>query len=73
MIMHKVQSSTIAEIGHDPASSQLAILFHSGKEYTYDGLTGEEFEAFLKAPSIGKHFAGIRAKYKGVLKEHVAL
>ena len=55
-----VKSSQIAEIGHD--GSTLAIKFKSGGVYHYPDVTAEQFEAFQKAESHGKHFgANFRA------------
>lgn len=56
-----VESSQIAEIGHD--GSTLAIKFKSGGLYHYPDVTVEQFEAFQKAESLGKHFgANIRSR-----------
>jgi len=49
-----IESSQIAEIGHD--GSTLAIKFKSGGVYHYPEVTVEQFEAFQKAESAGKHF-----------------
>lgn len=60
--MTAVDSSQIAEIGHDPLSNTLAIRFKSwnGKAsnlYHYENFTAEDFAAFRDAESIGRHFA----------------
>ena len=49
-----VESSQIAEIGHD--GSTLAVKFKGGGVYHYPDVTAEQFEAFQKAGSHGKHF-----------------
>jgi hypothetical protein len=51
----EVKSSSIAAIGHHPKNGAVRIQFRSGG--TYDGpCTAEEYEAFAKAESLGKHF-----------------
>lgn len=56
MIMKPVSSSNIDSIGFDPETNTLRIKFKSGGEYDYSGVSAEEHEAFISAPSIGKHF-----------------
>lgn len=55
-----VESSQIAEIGHDAATNTLAIRFPSKKGpdslYYYADFTAEQFEAFKTAESIGSYF-----------------
>ena len=63
------QSSQIHSIGHDPATNTLAIRFKGknglGSLYHYPGFTAEQFAAFQKADSKGKHFgAHIRGNAK---------
>ena len=60
----KVKSSQIESIGHHPESSTLAIRFHpkdgepegSGGLYHYANFTGDDFDLFKSAESIGSHF-----------------
>ncbi|WP_454691169.1 KTSC domain-containing protein [Achromobacter aloeverae] len=59
--MQPVDSSQIAEIGHDPKTNTLAIRFRSkktapGSLYHYDNVDAEAFQAFAGAESIGSHF-----------------
>ena len=56
MQMHSVKSSQIKEIGHDPATSTLAVRFNTGALYHYSGVDTEKFTAFHTAESIGSHF-----------------
>ena len=56
MEMISVQSSQIAQIGHD-GQSTCRVLFRRGGLYEYPTVTGPEFEAFRSADSIGRHFA----------------
>lgn len=51
-----IESSQIAEIGHDPQTNTLAIKFKTGDIYHYANFSGADFEAFRNAPSIGSHF-----------------
>ena len=55
MEMISVQSSQIAQIGHD-GQSTCRVLFRRGGLYEYPTVTGSEFEAFRSADSIGRHF-----------------
>jgi hypothetical protein len=59
--MQPVESSQIHSIGHDAATSTLAIRFKDFKGapsslYHYQNMPAEEFEAFRTAESIGSHF-----------------
>lgn len=58
--MQEVQSSQIAEIGHDEATSTLAIRFKSkkglGSLYHYPGTSRDTFLKFRAAESLGKFF-----------------
>lgn len=55
MEMISVQSSQIAQIGHD-GQSKLRVLFRRGGLYEYSGVTPTEFDEFRAANSIGTHF-----------------
>lgn len=59
--MHPVESSQIAEIGHDADTLTLAIRFKNWKGeatslYHYQNVSAAEFEALRDAESIGRHF-----------------
>lgn len=62
--MQDVDSSQIHSIGHDAATSTLAIRFYRGYGdnkvpaaiYHYSNFSAEEFQAFKGAESLGKHF-----------------
>lgn len=66
--MQEVTSSLISHVHHDPATNRLTVKFHNGGvTYDYDGVTADEFQTMMTAPSVGKHFGQhIRPKYKGV-------
>ena len=52
--LHKVSSSQISEIGHDPASNTLAVRSkHGGTLYHYKGVSAEKLEQFKTSESIG--------------------
>jgi hypothetical protein len=53
---HKVRSSNIESIGHDPGSNTLHIKFKDGGHYTYAGADRNVFTMMLAAPSKGKYF-----------------
>lgn len=69
MQMHKVTSSQIAEIGHDPKTNTLAIRFHGrgkvpGGLYHYAGFDAKKFEQFKASESLGKYLgAHIKGKH----------
>lgn len=58
MNMNSVLSSQIESIGHDAATSTLAVKFKqgAGSIYHYSGVTYPQYTALLGAKSIGKHF-----------------
>lgn len=63
--MQPVESSQIASAGFDAGTQTLALQFKSGGPvYHYSGFTQEQYDAFLKAESKGKHFgAHIKGKF----------
>ncbi len=59
-----VVSSNLVSVGYDPESLTCEIEFRGGNVYRYLGMTPERHQAFLEAPSLGKHFhQHIRGKY----------
>jgi hypothetical protein len=56
MLMIAVQSSTIARVGYDSATKDLAIDFVNGNRYTYHDVPIETWSALMKAPSPGRYF-----------------
>lgn len=55
MDMISVQSSQIAQIGHD-GQTKLRVLFRRGGLYEYSGVTALEFNDLQSAESLGTHF-----------------
>lgn len=53
--MVPVQSSNIVAIGYDGEPRELRVEFKGNRTYVYSGVSPEEFDAFLKADSKGKH------------------
>lgn len=65
MQMQPVQSSNIAAIGYDPATSDLLVEFHNGSTYRYYGVPANVFDDLQNAGSVGRYFmASIRNSYK---------
>lgn len=63
--MQPCVSSQIKAHGHDGTTNTLAIEYHSGDTYHYEGVSPEQYQAFAKAESVGKHFhAHIKGKHK---------
>lgn len=65
MQMHEVTSSNVAEIGYDPDSLDLMVVFKSGRRYLYNGVPPTEFENLWSAQSVGNYFnKNIRDRYQ---------
>lgn len=58
MTMHTkpVKSSQIASVGYDATTKLLRVNFTSGSSYHYDDVSLAEFDALMRADSIGAHF-----------------
>lgn len=66
MDLKPVKSSMIAAVGHNPTANTLTVKFSSGPTWQYDGVTQEQYDDLLHAPSIGQAFAQrIKPKHKG--------
>ena len=62
-----VQSSNVAEVGYDPGSMILEVLFHSGSVYQYFDVPEGLFREILQADSVGRFFnQQIRDSYRYV-------
>ena len=63
----RVQSSSIASVSYDGATSVLEVEFVNGSVYRYFGVPRSVYEAFLGAESLGRHFnATIRSRYPSI-------
>ncbi len=56
--LHPVKSSQVKSVGYDHGTNTLAVQFSrgAGAVYHYPSVTKEQYEAFIKAESIGVHF-----------------
>jgi hypothetical protein len=64
MTMTPVKSTNIASLGYYPASKAMHVQFRSGATHELANVPAPAYAAFLKAPSLGTHFAThIRGKY----------
>lgn len=51
-----VKSSMFDAIGHDPVANVLTVRMKNGKIYTHAEVSAEEYDAFLHAESMGRHY-----------------
>lgn len=51
-----VESSTIAGMAHNVATSIMTVQFKNGGVYEYENVPREKYEAILGAESVGKAF-----------------
>lgn len=66
--MIKVQSTNISSVEYNEETGELTVVFKSGGEMVFQGVTPEEYQDFLQAPSAGKYF---NAKIKPTKKSRV--
>lgn len=67
--MIPVQSTNVAAIGFDPVARLLLVEFKkSGQRYAYHGVTEEEFNGMLGAPSAGQYLNQVIKPKYGVEK-----
>jgi len=55
-VMHPCTSSLLSAYGYKPETLELRATFKDGTTWRYLGVTPERFQAFIEAPSKGKHF-----------------
>ena len=54
---HKIESSNIASVGYDPATSALEVEFKGNAAiYRYTGVAPHEFAELMNAESVGSYF-----------------
>jgi hypothetical protein len=64
MERNTVSSSNLAEVGYEPESETLEVMFKHGGVYQYYNFPQFMYDRFLEAPSLGKFFnAEIKGKY----------
>jgi hypothetical protein len=69
MEWHDVKSSNLKKVGYDQERSVLGVVFKSGAEYHYEGVTEGQFQELLTAESVGKHFnTTIKTAFEGKLQ-----
>ena len=51
---NEVKSSNIAEVGHNPESATLEVMFKSGDVYRYEDVPAEVVAELLASESLGK-------------------
>ena len=55
MKRERLDSSSLASAGYDPAAHVLEVEFRNGGVYQYFEVEDEEYEGFRKAPSKGRY------------------
>ena len=61
-----VSSSNVAGVDYDPATRELRVTFHSGRTYTYEGVSEDEYLSLLGASSVGRYFNDVIKSSKRV-------
>jgi hypothetical protein len=60
----QVESSQLVSVGYDPSKEILEIEFKGGDVYQYSAVSPENYNAFITADSLGRHFGrNIRGKF----------
>lgn len=54
--MDAVKSSAITGLQFDPSTGTVYVHFHSGGVHKFGPLSQGEYDSFVNAPSVGKHF-----------------
>lgn len=57
MTLIPVTSSQISQIGHDPRTNTLVVVFKNGSRYKYANVTTQLFEQLRDAESVGSFFS----------------
>jgi len=53
LLMKKVYSSHVNEVGYDAAKRELHVIFQDGQHAVYDGVPADKGYAVVNAPSVG--------------------
>jgi len=56
MNLVSVTSSDLSQVGYDPNTKQLEVVFHSGGAYLYSGVSPAEYQNLIHAGSVGRYF-----------------
>lgn len=51
-----VSSSDLSQVGYNPQTHELTVIFHSGGVYTYSGVLPQEYSGLINAGSVGRYF-----------------
>lgn len=63
MVMQRVESSNVEEIGYDEENQIMNVRYKNNSLYCYKGVPQNEYDALLYAPSVGKY---LHSNIKGV-------
>ncbi|MEG6509262.1 KTSC domain-containing protein [Methyloligella sp. 2.7D] len=70
--MPYVNSGSIVHVEHDAQSSELRITFRDAGTYSFHGVSGAVYQAFLEAPSQGRFYNDhIRQNYPSTFQGDV--
>lgn len=65
MIRKPVPSSHLKAIGYEPHTQTLEVEFHGGKVYQHAGVSPQHHAALISAPSVGRHYHGLKQTHPG--------
>jgi len=69
-----VSSTNLSDIGHDPVTHTLSVVFKGRTAYFYPGVPVEVFDRFVAAESKGRFFnAEVKDKYASFTLEDIEL
>lgn len=51
-----VSSSDLSQVGYNPQTLELTVIFHSGGVYTYSDVSTTEYSGLISAGSVGRYF-----------------
>ena len=60
------QSSTVKSSSYDTETLELTVTFMGGATYKYEGVTNEDYTAFVDGESAGRSFNEHIRKYEGL-------
>ena len=66
MQMHDIKSSHIEQIGHDPLTGTLKVVYKGGRGYLHKDVSEDDFAGLLAAESTGKHLRQMDVYSRGM-------
>lgn len=64
MQMQNVVSSALSQVGYDPDTQTLEVVFNNGKSYTHTGVPPDIYYKLVGSSSVGHFYmAQIKGKY----------